>query len=110
MENDFQTDRKQVAEMLKLHRAQAIVAQVVVAQVATQIAKHPHLVIRNVGAHPAQTRCIVHTATSTDDHRTERTIVQIIAHGRLVHRPNRTPPISHFVQSIETQMHFFRIQ
>ena len=81
--------------MLKLHT----VRTVVVAQVATLI----HLVIKIVDVHPAHIGCIVQHII--DDPPRERIIVQIIAHGRAAHRPNRTITSYLIVQSKQNQMH-----
>lgn len=68
--------------MLKLHKVRTVVV--------AQVARLNHLVIKNVDVHPALTGCIVQHII--DDQLRERIIVQIIAHGHVVHRPNRTVP------------------
>lgn len=97
VEIDFQRIWNHIAEMLKLHKVRTVVV--------TRIARLSYLIIQNVGVHPAWTKWIVQHLM--DGQPSEHIIVQIIVHGRVVHRPNRTVSSYLIVQSIQNQMHFF---
>lgn len=99
--------------MLKLQRARTVVVTHVVTRVVThvvtqvvthvvtQVATLNHIVLEQVGAHPVQTgQNILDYIIQLK----ERIIVQLIAHGHLIHRLNRTVPCFFIVHSEKDQM------